>query len=146
VKAAANWSSRLLACPFGIVNGDSLTSLERYLVVRNVGHDVGGGRFGTSAMAISILWILAIIHRTVGFWSVKTTAGEGIRPPVVREELTDKALHRGVFHSVPDLIAKIEDYLAAHNKDPKPFVWTATADDILAKVARGRVALQAVNQ
>ena len=61
-------------------------------------------------------------------------------------ELTDKALRRGVFHSVPDLIAKIEDYLAAHNNDPKPFVWTATADDILAKVARGRIALQAVNQ
>ena len=61
-------------------------------------------------------------------------------------ELTDKALRRGVFHSVPDLIAKIEDYLAAHNDHPKPFVWTATADDILAKVARGRVALQAVNQ
>ena len=61
-------------------------------------------------------------------------------------ELTDKALRRGVFHSVPDLIAKIEDYLAAHNNDPKPLVWTATADDILAKVARGRVALQAVNQ
>ena len=35
-------------------------------------------------------------------------------------ELTDKALRRGVFHSVPDLIAKIEDYLAAHNNDPKP--------------------------
>ena len=61
-------------------------------------------------------------------------------------ELTDKALRRGVFHSVPDLITKIEDYLAAHNNDPKPFVWTATAEDILAKVARGRVALQAVNQ
>jgi len=61
-------------------------------------------------------------------------------------ELTDKALRRGVFHSVPDLIAKIEQYLAAHNDDPKPFIWTATADDILAKVARGRVALQAVNQ
>jgi transposase len=61
-------------------------------------------------------------------------------------ELTDKALRRGVFHSVPDLIAKIEDYLNAHNNDPKPFIWTATADDILTKVARGRVALQAVNQ
>jgi transposase len=61
-------------------------------------------------------------------------------------ELTDKALRRGVFHSVPDLITKIEQYLAAHNDDPKPFIWTATADDILAKVARGRVALQAVNQ
>ena len=61
-------------------------------------------------------------------------------------ELTDKALRRGVFHSVPDLIAKIEAYLDAHNNDPKPFVWTATAEDILAKVARGRVALQTVNQ
>ncbi len=60
-------------------------------------------------------------------------------------ELTEKALRRGVFHSVPDLIAKIEDYLASHNDNPKPFIWTATADDILAKVARGRVALQAVN-
>jgi transposase len=61
-------------------------------------------------------------------------------------ELTDKALRRGVFHSVPDLITKIEEYLAAHNDDPKPFVWTATAEDVLAKVARGRVALQAVSQ
>jgi len=42
--------------------------------------------------------------------------------------------------------AVIEEYLAAHDDDPKPFSWTATADDILAKVARVRVALQAVNQ
>jgi hypothetical protein len=49
-------------------------------------------------------------------------------------------------YSVPNLIAKIKDYLAAHNNDPKPFVWTATAQDILGKVARVRVALQAVNQ
>ena len=60
-------------------------------------------------------------------------------------ELTDKALRRGVFHSVPDLIAKIEDYLAAHNAKNNPFVWTATADDILAKVARGRIALENVS-
>ena len=61
-------------------------------------------------------------------------------------ELTDKALRRGVFHSVPDLISAIEAYMAAHNNEPKPFIWTATAEDILAKVARGRVALQAINQ
>ncbi len=61
-------------------------------------------------------------------------------------ELTDKALRRGVFHSVPDLITKIEEYLTAHNDNPKPFVWTATAEEILTKVTRGRVALQAVNQ
>ena len=57
-------------------------------------------------------------------------------------ELTDKALRRGAFHSVPDLIAKIEAYLDATNADPKPFIWTATAESILAKVARGRVALE----
>lgn len=61
-------------------------------------------------------------------------------------ELTDKALRRGVFHSVADLIAAIEDYLAAHNNNPKPFIWTATTDEILDKIARGRIALQAVNQ
>ena len=56
-------------------------------------------------------------------------------------ELTDKAIRRGVFRSVPELIAAIEAYLAAHNNDPKPFVWTASADEILEKVRRGRVAL-----
>ena len=57
-------------------------------------------------------------------------------------DLTDKAIRRGVFHSVDDLITAIEDYLEANNGNPKPFVWTATAEQILAKVARGRVALQ----
>jgi hypothetical protein len=61
-------------------------------------------------------------------------------------ELTDKALRRGVFHSAPNLIAKIEQYLDASNDDPKPFIWTGTAAETLAKVARGRAALQAVNQ
>jgi transposase len=60
-------------------------------------------------------------------------------------ELTDKALRRGSFNSVPDLIGSIEAYLDAHNDDPKPFVWTATAESILAKVRRGRVALQAIS-
>ena len=62
-------------------------------------------------------------------------------------ELTDKALRRGSFNSVPDLITAIQDYLDAHNEDPKPFKWTATADSILEKVRRGRAALnEVVNQ
>jgi transposase len=60
-------------------------------------------------------------------------------------ELTDKALRRGSFNSVPDLIGSIEEYLDAHNDDPKPFVWTATAESILQKVRRGRVALQTIS-
>ena len=59
-------------------------------------------------------------------------------------ELTDKALRRGSFNSVPDLITAIEEYLDAHNDDPKPFVWTATAESILEKVRRGRVTLEQV--
>ena len=58
--------------------------------------------------------------------------------------LSDKAIRRGIFHSVPDLIAAIETYLAAHNQNPKPFQWTATAEQILAKVRRGRVTLEAI--
>jgi hypothetical protein len=44
----------------------------------------------------------------------------------------------------PHLIAAIERYLQAHNNDPKPFVWTATAESILDKVRRGRVTLEQV--
>src|ERR1700741_1813629 len=60
-------------------------------------------------------------------------------------ELTDKALRRGVFHSVPDLVNSIQEYINAHNHDPKPYVWTATAESIFAKVARGRIALEKVS-
>ncbi len=59
-------------------------------------------------------------------------------------KLTDKAIRRGVFTSVPDLIAAIDAYLAATNQNPQPFVWTATAEQILEKVRRGRVALDAI--
>jgi len=60
-------------------------------------------------------------------------------------ELTEKALRRGVFHSVPELIDAIEAFLAAHNDDPKPFVWTASADAILAKVSRCKAVLETVH-
>jgi transposase len=60
-------------------------------------------------------------------------------------KLTDKAIRRGIFQSVPDLIDAIETYLAAHNANPKPFQWTTTTDQILEKVRRGRVTLDAIN-
>ena len=59
-------------------------------------------------------------------------------------QLTDKAIRRGIFHSVPDLIDAIENYLAQHNDNPQPFHWTATAEQILKKVRRGRVTLDAI--
>ncbi len=57
-------------------------------------------------------------------------------------ELTDKAIRRGVFHSVPDLIEAIDEFLTAHNDDPKPFVWTASIDAILEKVGRCKAILE----
>lgn len=59
-------------------------------------------------------------------------------------DLTEKNLRRGIFGSVPDLIASIEDYLDANNEDPRPYAWTATAESILAKVARARATLDTV--
>ncbi len=53
-------------------------------------------------------------------------------------DLTKCGLRRGVFKNVPQLIAAIEAYPAAHHSDPKPFVWTASARDIPEKVKHGR--------
>ena len=51
-------------------------------------------------------------------------------------DLTVDRLRRGVFHSVPELVAAIEAYVVDHNTQPKPFIWTAKANDILQKVIR----------
>ena len=51
-------------------------------------------------------------------------------------ELTNKRIRRGVFRSVKDLEAAIRQYIEVHNENPKPFVWTKTADQILASIAR----------
>ena len=59
-------------------------------------------------------------------------------------KLTDKAIRRGVFHSAPELITAIETYLEANTDNPQPFTWTATADQILEKVRRGRATLDAI--
>jgi transposase len=50
-------------------------------------------------------------------------------------ELTEKRLRRGIFRSVLDLIEAIDAYLEERNQDPKPFLWTKTADEILDKLA-----------
>ena len=56
-------------------------------------------------------------------------------------EITDKRIRRGVFHSVPDLIKAIMDYIQDHNKNPKTFIWTAKVDAILQKISRAKKTL-----
>jgi transposase len=58
-------------------------------------------------------------------------------------KLTNKAIRRGTFASVPDLIAAIDAYLTANSTNPTPFTWTKTADQIVEKVKRGRMTLNA---
>ena len=50
--------------------------------------------------------------------------------------LTERRIRRGVFRSRRELEAAIKDYLDVHNEDPKPFVWTKTADHILQSITR----------
>lgn len=60
------------------------------------------------------------------------------------KELTDRRLRRGAFTSVPDLIKAMKLWTQHWNEDPKPFVWTKTAQEIIEKVRRGRDTLHHV--
>ena len=60
------------------------------------------------------------------------------------EELSEKAVRRGAFVSVPNLVEAIEAFLAAWNDAPKPFVWTAKVEEILRKIERARAKLEAI--
>jgi transposase len=51
-------------------------------------------------------------------------------------DISENRLRRGVFTSVPELVTAIDEYVAHHNIDPKPFIWTKSARDILQKVIR----------
>ncbi len=51
-------------------------------------------------------------------------------------DISESRLRRGVFTSVSELVTAIDEYVAHHNVNPKPFVWTKSARDILQKVIR----------
>jgi transposase len=51
-------------------------------------------------------------------------------------DITTERLRRGVFTSVPELVDAIDEYITHHNTNPKPFIWTKSARDILQKVIR----------
>ena len=60
-------------------------------------------------------------------------------------EITVKRIRRGTFQNVPALIAAIKDYIDNHNQHPQVFVWTAPVEQILAKVAKSKEALDALH-
>lgn len=57
-------------------------------------------------------------------------------------ELTDKAIRRGSFVSVPDLKRAIDEFLTAWNDNPKPFIWTATVEEMIEKIGKARAKME----
>lgn len=60
-------------------------------------------------------------------------------------KLTRRRLKRGTFHSLVDLQAAINRFLVEQNENPKPFVWTADPDRIIAAVKRGHQVLDSIH-
>jgi transposase len=60
-------------------------------------------------------------------------------------EITRKRIRRGVFRSVSDLVAAIEDFIRVNNENPKPFVWTKRVDQILEKVAHCKAVIETLH-
>ena len=60
-------------------------------------------------------------------------------------KLTKRRLKRGIFRSVVDLQAAINRFIAEHNQQPKPFVWTADPERVLAAIRRGKEALESIH-
>lgn len=57
-------------------------------------------------------------------------------------DISEKRLRRGVFTSVPELTSAIDQYIVNHNTNPEPFIWTASARDILQKITRANPQLR----
>ena len=60
-------------------------------------------------------------------------------------ELTEKRIRRGSFFSVAELMSAIAEYVEQNNRQPKPFVWTASVEKILAKINRCKAILETVH-
>lgn len=60
-------------------------------------------------------------------------------------EITNKRIRRGTFRSVPELITAIEQYIKHHNENPRPFIWTKSAQEIIEKVNRCKVTMETLH-
>jgi transposase len=60
-------------------------------------------------------------------------------------EITDKRIRRGSFKNVPELIQAIQQYIGAHNQNPKVFIWSASVETIMNKIAKYKEALETLH-
>ncbi len=75
-------------------------------------------------------------HRRVHFHFTPTSASWMNMVEIWFSILTNQQIRRGVYHDVPELIAAIEYFIAGYNERAQPFVWTKTAEEILAKAIK----------
>ncbi len=79
-------------------------------------------------------------HKRVHFHFTPTSASWMNMVEIWFSILTTQQVRRGVYHDVPELIAAIEHFIDNYNERAKPFVWTKTAEHILAKATRDQQA------
>ena len=60
-------------------------------------------------------------------------------------EITRKRIRQGVFKSVPELVTAIDEFIRLNNKNPKPFVWTKTVNDILKKIKHCKAVIETLH-
>lgn len=60
-------------------------------------------------------------------------------------ELTRKRIRRGIFRSVPELVSAIQEFIRINNKQPKPFVWSKKADQILEKIGHCKAVIETLH-
>jgi transposase len=75
-------------------------------------------------------------HKRVHFHFTPTSASWMNMVEIWFSILTKQQVRRGVYHDVPELIAAIEHYIDGYNDRAQPFVWTKTADQVLAKAVK----------
>jgi transposase len=109
------------------------TELELHLIVDN---------YGTHTHPDVVKWLAAPSRARFHMHFTPTSSSWLNLVERWFRELTTKRLRRGVFRSVPDLVAAIHDFIDLNNEDPEPFVWTASVEAILAKVKRCRAILE----
>ena len=107
--------------------------LDLHLIVDN---------YGTHTHADVVKWLAAPAHARFHLHFTPTSSSWLNLVERWFRELTTKRIRRGVFRNVPDLVATIYAYIALNNADPRPFVWTASVETILAKVRRCRAILE----
>ena len=114
-----------------LIDQQTPAGLDRHLIVDN---------YATHKTAAVKRWIKA--HPRFQLHFTPTSASWLNMVERFFAEITRKRIRRGAFRSVAELKSAIMQYLKNHNADPKPFVWTKSAGQILEKVARAKQALE----